>query len=492
MTGPITVGTSVAPLAITTAVGGAGVAGTVILDPGTGSDAFYGSAAAPTVAVFNGLLQLGTATTNITTANILSSTSTSIGGLATSNALGKIQFAGGIWETNDIGGAVNTYNTGTLEISAGTLATGGARNVLNFGVAQGGRVVVDGGNFIVTAAGNTITNDFSLELGNQAQTATANRTAAFDVTSGLVDIAKSGTTSQIGNNGGTGALFSTTLMNQDGGVVRFGVTGATNVFTGAASGSATTSNLVIGPAKMNSLNAYTLTGGKLLFNGTISGGAVTATQVDNFNFMGGTLAVGTFTATALTSNSAATFTGAGTTSSGSNQASSGTNLGILENYGGTLAPGDVGTAGRTFITGGYAGNGGNSALAFDIGGTTQANGFQIASGDYDFLQVTNGVSLNDKLLVTFINGYAPPTSQTFTVITTTGSGTSITGAFSNLISGVGVTTDGNYDYTVTNSGTSIVLSNFTAVPEPTTCGVIGMSATLLMRRRRRAKSSQQP
>ena len=488
LTGPVSAGsgasgTASAALAGSFTVGSATATGTVVLDPGAGSDNFYTNAAFPTIAAAGGTLRLGSSTTSATSVNVIAN-SGSFGGIATASTTATIQVIGGIWETNDIAASNFNDSIGTYEIAGGTLATGGARSLVNYSSTGGGTAIVDGGNLIVTGGGNStsLSSDNSLEIGITAATAgtgfTTGRVAQLNVTSGLVDVAKAGNNNQIGN-----IASATALINQDGGVVRFGLTTGTNVFTGVAN-SNTGNALVVGSGKTAGLAAYTLTGGKLFVAGILSGNTIGTGGINNFNFMGGQLSVGTINMTALSSDSAATFTGAGTAAIGTNQVAAGNNLGVLENYGGTLAPGDVGLSGRTHITGSYAGNG-NGVLSFDIGGTTQATGFQ--NGTYDLLEVTGSTSLNDKLVVSLINGFHPSSATTFTIVTSTGG---VSGAFTNLANGAtGVTSDGSYDFTLNESTNAVALTGFTAVtsaPEPTTCTAFSFAAALLLRRRRKA------
>src|SRR5208282_6058170 len=86
--------------------------------------------------------------------------------------------------------------------------------------------------------------------------------------------------------------------------------------------------------------------------------------------------------------------------------------GTLYNTGGTLAPGGIGTAGLTAITGNYVQSGG--ALAIDIGGTVQATGFQ--TGQYDTVTFSESATLGGALNLALSNGYVPPTGGTFSVL----------------------------------------------------------------------------
>ena len=79
--------------------------------------------------------------------------------------------------------------------------------------------------------------------------------------------------------------------------------------------------------------------------------------------------------------------------------------GTLYNTGGTLAPGGIGTAGMTTITGNYVQSGG--ALAIDIGGTTQATGFPDRT--VRLPTVSGSATVGGALNLALINGYVPPT-----------------------------------------------------------------------------------
>jgi hypothetical protein len=185
-------------------------------------------------------------------------------------------------------------------------------------------------------------------------------------------------------------------------------------------------------------STFTLSGtGKLVIPGTLSGAQAGARQ--GFAFTGGTLAAATITTTNL-------------------RATSGGTPGTLTQSGGTLAPGDEGTPGRTQITGNYSLNTG-ARLALDLGGTTQANGFQ--SGSYDLVTVSGTTSLAGNLSVRLLPGFTPSAGTTFTVLTSTGT---LSGAFANVAFGSTIVTSGGLGtFIVNKSGNNITLSNYTAL-----------------------------
>jgi hypothetical protein len=122
-----------------------------------------------------------------------------------------------------------------------------------------------------------------------------------------------------------------------------------------------------------------------------------------------------------------------------------------------------------------------SVVSFDLNGTTQADG-------YDYWAVGGDLSLGGELRVRLDPAFAAliDSSQEFTVITAT----SIGGAFSNVVSGSRLELPDIGSFLVTISGTDVKLSDFSAVPEPGSAGVLAGAAVFLSvcvcRRRRRA------
>ena len=228
------------------------------------------------------------------------------------------------------------------------------------------------------------------------------------------------------------AAESSSLTVGEGGAVTIGASGLTV-------GSATNH-----PAPET--NTIHLTGGKILVAGTLQAAStIGANQTRTFLWSGGQLSAGTIVA------------GAGFNGANSTIGSAG-----LQQSAGTLAPGDIGTAGRTVITGNYT-LGANGTLAVDLGGTTQATAFQ--TGQYDFVSVSGTASLAGQLAVRVLAGFSPNASQTFTILTGTGG---LSGAFSNVAQGARiVSTDGLHTFVVNRSGNSVTLGSYLAVTPPT-------------------------
>jgi hypothetical protein len=121
------------------------------------------------------------------------------------------------------------------------------------------------------------------------------------------------------------------------------------------------------------------------------------------------------------------------------------------------SPGAIGVTGNTIL-------GSSGLLRMEIGGLN-------AGTQYDTLTVTGSFTLGGQLALSLFGGFQTSitSGETFTIA----SGTSLSGAFSNVANGARLgTTDGlgsfqvNYGPSSIFSSNSVVLSNFQAVPEP--------------------------
>jgi hypothetical protein len=191
-------------------------------------------------------------------------------------------------------------------------------------------------------------------------------------------------------------------------------------------------------------------GGKLLVSGTIAvnAPAVSANTTRAFFWTGGQL-------TALAVTPSTNFNGVGS-SIDSNS---------LMNIAGTLAPGDLGTPGKTTVNGGYS-NALAAVLALDIGGTTQASAYTNAANYHDYVNVSGGAALMaGRLDVNLINAYVPATTVTkFTVLAATGSAGALAGGFSNVPDGKVWCADGysRFDVLFNTAAKTVILSNYSA------------------------------
>ena len=301
---------------------------------------------------------------------------------------------------------------------------------------------IEGGSFTSTA-----TDRFQLATANQI----------FNVTGGTVNLTAAATLGLRvgGSNGAASTGAQTVTATQSGGSVSattlnlggtdtsatknpaYTLSGGTFALTGTGS-----TALQIGADTAGlGTSTFTLSGtGVLRVPGTITGAQTGAKQV--FAFTGGTLAAAAVNATNL--RSAATDAANG----------------LLAQSGGTLAPGDVGSAGRTAISGAYS-LGAGATLAIDLGGSTAATAFQATSA-HDQLTVSGATTLAGNLTISLLPGFTPAVGASFTVLSSTGT---LSGAFANVAFGGTVTaTDGVTQFSVTQSGNTVVLTR--VVPAP--------------------------
>lgn len=123
---------------------------------------------------------------------------------------------------------------------------------------------------------------------------------------------------------------------------------------------------------------------------------------------------------------------------------------------------------------------GTSTTLFELGGTAQGTG-------YDFLNVTGTAALDGTLQVKFVNGFqhsVQPT-DTFTLL----SAASRTGVFANVpTTGLRLfSTDGFASFDVNYTASALTLSNFVAIPEPSTWVMLAAGALLVLAPRLRRR-----
>ncbi len=295
------------------------------------------------------------------------------------SASGILLLTNGYWFTPRIGGNGGPYMLGTNILANATLETSGARGVRGIWQIQSGGVLREDTNHYPGAVNE---NRFDFGNGGLSPGETALITLA---PGGLLDI---WAVQYDGFSMGQNVAGATVAVVQNGGTALIGVNGGSG-----------NQNLVFNAAGTNGVTEYLLNGGLLKVAGTFSANAPAAGGTNLFAFNGGTLVVNTLITTNL-------FVQPGNS---------------LVNLGGVLAPGDLGTPGRTFIQGNYVCSNAAS-LAIDIGGTTQANAFTNAAGCYDFLSVSGTAALGGNLSVSLINNYqsSVTTNAAFTVLTAAG------------------------------------------------------------------------
>ncbi len=322
------------------------------------------------------------------------------------------------------------------------------------GNTAGFNLVVKSGNVTYNAVtGNTDATNVRVEGGTFTVAATSARyqiaspNQTFQLTGGTADISK--VTSFGFRIGGTGSATQagaqTVVATQSGGtlIASFASVGGTDTsstkspsyaLSGGTFRVGTTLQLGADTGGLGT-STFALSGsGKLFVPGTLSGEQSGARQI--FAFTGGTLVAGAITATNLRSADLAAN-------------------GTLTQSGGTLAPGDLGTAGRTAITGHYVLSAAGT-LAVDLGGSIQATAYQ--TGQYDYLTVSETTTFSGTLAINLINGFTPSNASTFTVLNSTGA---LTGTFANVAFGSRLaTTGGEGSFLVSKSGNTVVLSAY--------------------------------
>lgn len=332
-------------------------------------------------------------------------------------------------------GQTTTQTTNSLIVnSGGTASLTGNLNVNNTGAAQTNATTF---NTVTVNPGGSLANNGVLYIGNNNLANTFLETDTVNVAGGT--LTQTGGAVSLGNSGGVATNYANNL-NITAGAMTVGTAASPQALqVGTNNNAATGANIT---------NIVTLSGGKLVVSGLVS--AFTGTsQTRIFNWSGGQLSA--FTITPSANFAASSGTSGGITQTG------------LAQTAGTLAPGDVGIAGETIINGNYI-LGAAGTVAIDVGGTTQAAGFQ--TGQYDYVTVSGTTSLAGNLSVSLLTpaAFAPTNAQTFTVLSSSGS---LSGAFSNVAFGNRVvTTGGEGSFVVTKSGNSVVLGSYLAQLPP--------------------------
>ena len=397
--------------------------------------------------------------------------------------------------------ASTTYNIGTITNNTTTGATGaftlngGLNSITTIGTISGpsGSFVNLGGNSTgsttITNALNTTGQTVNFTAGTVNLNGTGangsnlvfsgatvstlfsggfnyNRIASFNMSAGSL-LAQAQYGFRMGSdfgagNGATNAFTGT----QSGGT--FNITSPDGFQMGGNSGSFVSSyslsggtlnvsggNLNLGAAAAGTgSTTFNLSGGKLLVSNTISGSQGSG-AVQNFVFTGGQLTAGTIDMTKLTTSGSTTGVAA-----------------TLANTGGTLAPGDIGTGGRTIITGAYT-QSGTGIYAVDLGSATAATAFQSGAAFYDTTTVSGALTLGGNLSVSRINGFTPTSANTFTIISGT---TGITGNFANVDAVGRVNLVGGGNMVQTASGSTVVLSGYAGGSSVIWAGGLGSNA----------------
>ncbi len=391
-----------------------------------------------------------------------------------SSITNTVRVTGGILNLNMADG-VNGWGTGVagsiLRVSGGTVNTTSGRAIDPSIVIDGGTLNINPGasRMSFNSANTTLTvSSGALNVGavtngarfgnlsgnNAAQTGSGNFTA--NQSGGIVSVVGAGAATTTFSLGGNDTLSSTVIAyNLSGGTLDVGnSTTNTNGYIqlGAnANGNGTTTLALSGTGKLISRFNPATAGG-------ISGAQAGAVQV--LSLTGGTLVAGRIDATNL-------------------RGSIGDTNGTIINNGSSIAPGDIGSAGKTSITGALTLTSGT--LVLDIGGTTAATNWQqVTTGFFDNIAVTGVVTLGGNLSLSLIDAYTPAENSTYTILT----GSSVTGTFAGLSNNSTFSQSGQ-SWKISYNATNVVL---TAVPEPATWALLAFSLTTVMIFRRRTRA----
>ncbi|QEG37001.1 beta strand repeat-containing protein [Bythopirellula goksoeyrii] len=348
--------------------------------------------------------ETGSATINIVNGGVYTTGT----GTTTINGTGTLNIGNagvGSFNANEdvvvVGGRINKFTSGNLNLAAGKSVTASEDAVLNF---LGQYIVNSGNRFEITSGA-----DFRM----------AGLFVIGTVTDGELIIDGPGSELIVANHaywGLNGGSAIVTLRNN-----------ATAQVDGSLVLGSSDVGLSSGIFRIQSGGQYNNTSGDTVIDATgqlsIAGGTLNAKTIDHTNgglfiFVGGTLSVGTF-------------------------------HGDLTNIGGILAPGS--SAGGTTIVGDYTQQTG-AALEIEIGGTLQV-------AEFDFVNVTGTTLLDGDLQLALLNGFVPDPSDSFTILSTS----VLAGFFDNVASGGRLSTIdglGSFEVTLDFSADQIVLSDF--------------------------------
>jgi hypothetical protein len=374
----------------------------------------------------------------------------------------------------------NFYVAGTINNTGANLplATIGGNWSLQEGTITGGTISIGAGQLFDASSGTL--NGVST-TGGEVQAGLTTFTNGFNAGNQTVEV-------------DDGCDFDGTQTIDDAAVVGYGNIVISNVNN---PGSPTT--LTIGPNAnvTGDFSIQTTDAGTLVNNGTMDAPVFayplqisTVSLVNNgtlqatgFNDTLGYSSNLTIDSTNFTNNGLITATDGGTVQISSNF----TNTGVIAVHGGTIVSTNLLDVGEGTLTGdgtidaNVQLDSDPSTLAFNIGG-------EIQDTDYDSLIIDGDITLGGNLEITLANGFIPNPGDVFTVLDVE-DGDALSGDFVNVLDGQYLlTTDGTGEFVVNYSpGTGeIVLSDFQAVPEPASAGLLLSAAGAMLIGRRRS------
>jgi T5SS/PEP-CTERM-associated repeat protein len=363
--------------------------------------------------------------------------------------------AGSTWtNSNFVYVGYDNGGEGSLSVEAGgtvTCTTGFVGNVAgSHGTAivdglgskwtTSGTLAVGDGALTISNSGAVVTNGLfgtlAAESTSDAEVTVVGQGSSWSLVGALLTVGFGGTAAVNILNGGNVASFDARVAADAGSNGTVLVSGAGSTWTigrrlgvggdagSLVSGGTATLNIHPGGTVNVAQNIVIFAGGLLrLEGGTLDAATVSFNGGGTFNFLSGTLHVGTYN-------------------------------GSLVNQGGTLAPGH--SAGTTTIAGSYAQQAAG-ALAIEIGGTAPGS-------TYDVVNISSIAGISGQLQLALLNGFVPSASNTFTVLT---AASGVFGTFANVANGERLaTSDGlgsflvNYGPGSAFTANQIVLSAF--------------------------------
>jgi fibronectin-binding autotransporter adhesin len=390
-------------------------AGTIALTKtGTGTLTLSGANA------FTGSVTINGGTLSISADN-------NLGAAPGSPAAGKLTFAGGTLATT--ASFTLSSNRGIAFNSTATIDAASSTTLTYGGIAAGsGGLTKAGTGTLILSGANTYSGVTTINTG----------TIGIAADNNLGTAPGSATAGQLAFGGGTLATTATFTLNSNRGIafnstatIEVGMS-TTLTYDGIAAGSGGLTKISAGTLVLNGNNTYsgttTVSAGTVLVNGSQSSSALSL----NGGTLGGTGMVGTVTSTSS----------GGTVSPGS-------------------GPGILNTSNINLSTG-------SPVFSIELNGTSAGTG-------YDQLNVTGTVNLSGATLNGIVS-FAPAAGTTFTIINNDGSD-AVTGTFSGLPEGAGVTLSGQ-TFTISyvgGTGNDVVLTR--AAPNVTLTNGVTPSGT---------------
>ncbi|MHB1526600.1 MAG: beta strand repeat-containing protein [Candidatus Dormibacteria bacterium] len=325
-------------------------------------------------------------------------------------------------------------------IVGGVISDGGHNYALTTGSRGSGTTTLSAAN---TYTGGTTVAAGTLELTNSSALGATSGVLVDSAADLMLDVAGGASYSKpltLGSGNGYGAVLEgVTSGNTWSGTVTLAAS-SLGWFTADASNTLTISGPVTGSGALdtNGTGTVVLTNANDNYTGATTAGGASGFTLD---------VTGTVSASAVTVDSGATLEGTGTIDA------------IASNLG-TVAPGSPSTPGILDATGAVNLDGSVGTFDVEVTGATPGSG-------YSQLSSTSTVNLGSALL-SVTDAYAAPYGTVFTIVSSSGSGTPVSGTFSGDPGGTVITTSGGRKLLVGYAANDVTLTDVTNPPPPPT------------------------